>query len=108
MWGIFKKTVVDRDDNAACDPDARSMSLMVLRYHLGFADHLLGGGSRESYGYCHVVPTLRGYDWIFGRWRQPMAFGGPTHALAACDLTSVEAHEMCSDADVVRLTPVYC
>lgn len=93
---------------ARCDAAPQSSALALLRYHLGLAAHHLSGVGGE-YGQCHVVPSKRGYDWMHGRWRKPMAFEGATHTGDACLFAIADdAPPMLALPDVLPLATAHC
>ena len=54
-----------------CDPYGEGQHLAMTRYYLRAALAAIRG---EPFGYCHVVPSRRGWDDELERWRPGFAF----------------------------------
>lgn len=64
-----------------CDPFSDGPLLAITRYHLRAALAALRG---EPFGYCHVLPSRRGWDAENERWRRASAFVSATENGWSC------------------------
>lgn len=102
QWRFWRRD--DSGPTDVCDPAAAFWALALLHHYLGAAEHSLRS-TPGIYGQCHVVPTLRGWDPIRERWRQPMAFDGPTcdEARSTCSVRSKTLPTMAALPEVIAV-----